>query len=321
MIDAEPVSTGLASLDHILNGGYAANRCHLIEGQPGSGKTTLAMQFLVAGQARGEKCLLISISESPFELLQVTATHGLSLDGIELFECVPPELSLDLEQYQPVMHASDLELGESVRMVMAAVTASAPSLVVLDSLSEIRLLAQEPPRYRRQVLALKHFFFQQQCTVLFLDDLTMKQDDLTLHSIGHGVVRLEQLAMTYGAERRRLRVFKMRGRAFQGGYHDFQIRTGGLAVFPRLVASTAEMEPDGAAPMISGIEGLDALLGGGIDTGTTTLIQGASGTGKSTLALQLVAATLAGGGRALLVSFEESRRNFRRRAAGIGLDV
>ena len=321
MTDAGPVTSGLPSLDYILDGGYANNRCHLIEGEPGSGKTTLAMQFLIAGRERGEKCLFITISESPFELRQVARSHGLSLDGIELFECIPPELSLDPEQYQSVVHASELELGESVRSIMEIVVAHQPSLVVLDSLSEVRLLAHGALRYRRQVLALKHFFFQQACTVLMLDDLTVREDDLTLHSIAHGVVRLEQLAMEYGAERRRLRIFKMRGRAFHGGYHDFVIATGGLNVFPRLIAPTAEDHPDVGRPVSTGIPALDTMTGGGLDRGATTLIQGASGAGKSTLALQCVRACFERGEKALFVSFEESLLNFQRRAAGVGMPV
>ena len=202
MSDGDPVPSGLASLDYILDGGFARNRCHLIEGEPGSGKTTLALQFLIAGCARGEKCLFITISESPLELLHSARTHGFSLDGIELFECEPAELSLDPEQYQSVVHASELELGETVRSIMASVVASAPDLVVLDSLSEVRLLAQGPLRYRRQVLALKHFFYQHKCTVLLLDDLTIREDDLTLHSIAHGVLRLgevEPYCSTHGS--------------------------------------------------------------------------------------------------------------------------
>ncbi len=319
--DASPVTSGLASLDYILGGGFAGNRCHLIEGEPGSGKTTLAMQFLIAGQARGERCLFITISESPFELIQVAGTHGFSLDGVELFECVPPELSLDPEQYQSVVHAAELELGETVRAIMAAVIASKPTLVVLDSLSEVRLLAQGALRYRRQVLALKHFFFQQGCTVLMLDDLTVREDDLTLHSIAHGVVRLEQVAMEYGAERRRLRVFKMRGRAFHGGFHDFVIARGGLNIFPRLIAAEDAALPAASAPVSTGIDALDSLTGGGLDEGTTTLIQGPSGTGKSTLALQCVRGRLERGEKVLFVSFEETRRNFVRRATGVGFAV
>ena len=321
MIDAAPVPSGLTSLDYILDGGYASNRCHLLEGEPGSGKTTLAMQFLIAGQARGERCLFITISESPFELLHVARTHGLSLDGIVLHECLPAAFSLDPEQYQSVVHASELELGETVRSVMEAVVANAPTLVVLDSLSEVRLLAQGPLRYRRQVLALKHFFFQQNCTVLLLDDLTIREDDLTLHSIGHGVIRLDQQAMDYGAERRRLRVLKMRGRQFHGGFHDFVIARGGVNIFPRLIVSDEICDLTGIPPVQSGVDELDALTGGGLDAGTTTLIQGASGTGKSTLAMQFILGRLQRGEKALFVSFEETLHNFLRRAAGVGVPI
>lgn len=322
MADAGPVFSGSTALDDILGGGYALNRIHLIEGQPGSGKTTLALQFLLEGRAKGERCLYITLSESRHELLHVAATHGWSLDGIEIYELVPPELSLDPEREQSIVYASDLELGETVQMVMDEVSRVAPARVVFDSLSEIRLLAQSPLRYRRQVLALKHFFAKHNCTVLFLDDLTQETDDLNLHSLAHGVIRLEQLALTYGAERRRLRVYKMRGRAFRGGFHDFVIRTGGLEIFPRLVAA---LHPDGHAPegnrALSDIVELDALVGGGLDYGTTTLVVGPAGSGKSTLVLQYVHAALKRGERAVFVSFDETRRNFIRRSSGMGLDI
>ncbi|HLO24295.1 MAG TPA: ATPase domain-containing protein, partial [Methyloceanibacter sp.] len=201
-----PVSSGLQTLDYILAGGFAARRIHLIEGEPGAGKTTLGMQFLLEGRRMGERCLYITLSESKEELTHVAETHGWDLDGLDIFELVPPELSLDQEREQSIVYASDLELGETVQMVKDVVERIAPTRVVFDSLSEIRLLAQGALRFRRQVLALKHFFAQHGCTVLFLDDLTEMIDDLSLHSLAHGVVRLEQLAMTYGAERRRLRV-------------------------------------------------------------------------------------------------------------------
>ncbi len=321
--EAGPVPTGSPALDLILGGGYAANRIHLLEGAPGAGKTTLGLQFLLEGAAKGERCLYITMSESRHELLHVADTHGWSLDGIELFELVPPELSLDPEREQSIVYASDLELGETVGMVMEAVERAAPARIVFDSLSEIRLLAQGSLRYRRQVLALKHFFAQHKCTVVFLDDLTDSStvDDLSLHSLAHGVIRLEQNAVQYGAERRRLRVFKMRGRAFIGGYHDFDIRTGGVSIFPRLVAAA---HPDGGGAervAQSGIDALDALVGGGLDYGTSTLVIGPSGAGKSTVVLQYVHAALDRGEKALVISFDETRRVFHRRAAGLGLDV
>lgn len=234
--DSDAVPSGSEPLDYILGGGFAASHIHLLEGAPGSGKTTLGLQFLLDGRACGEGCLYITLSESRDELLQVAKSHGWDLSGIEIFELVPPELSLDPEREQSIVYASDLELGETVRLVREEVERLKPARVVLDSLSEIRLLARGSLRYRRQVLALKHFFGRRGCTALFLDDLSGNDEDLSLHSIAHGVVRLEQKAMDYGAERRRLRVFKMRGRRFHGGYHDLVIRTGGLEIFPRLVA-------------------------------------------------------------------------------------
>ncbi|HVU29454.1 MAG TPA: ATPase domain-containing protein [Sphingomicrobium sp.] len=315
------VSSGLPSLDYILKGGFEAKRIHLIEGEPGAGKTTLGMQFLLDGVRKGERCLYITLSESKEELIHVAETHGWDLEGIEIFELVPPELSLDPEREQSIVYASDLELGETVQMVKELVERVGPSRVVFDSLSEIRLLAQGALRFRRQVLALKHFFAHLGCTVLFLDDLTEMIDDLSLHSLAHGVVRLEQLAMTYGAERRRLRVHKMRGRQFQGGYHDFVIRAGGLRIFPRLVASE---HPDTGFEWklgTSGIESLDELVGGGLDYGTSTLIIGPSGTGKSTLGLRYAYEALRQGEKALVISFDETRAVFERRASRLGMDT
>jgi circadian clock protein KaiC len=311
----------LPPLDYILGGGYASNRVHLLEGAPGSGKTTLGLQFLLEGQAKGEACLYITLSESRDELLHVAGTHGWNLGGIDIFELVPPELSLDTEREQSIVYASDLELGETVRMVMDEVERVAPARVVFDSLSEIRLLAQGPLRFRRQVLALKHYFAQHNCTVLFLDDLTQNETDLSLHSLAHGVIRLEQVTQSYGAERRRLRVYKMRARAFRGGFHDFIIRKGGLAIFPRLVASSHPDDGNEHARAQSGIPELDELVGGGLDYGTTNLVIGPSGSGKSTLALQFMNAAMKRGERVLVVSFDETERVFVRRATGLGVDV
>jgi circadian clock protein KaiC len=319
--DAGPVTSGLPALDYILCGGYAANRVHLIEGEPGAGKTTLGLQFLLEGRAKAERCLYITLSEGRDELIQVAGTHGWSMDGIEIFELVPPELSLDPEREQSILYASDLELGETLRLVMEEVERVAPARVVFDSLSEIRLLSQGALKFRRQVLALKHFFATRHCTVLFLDDLTQSEEDLGLHSLAHGVLRLEQIAQTYGAERRRLRVFKMRGRGFHGGFHDYIIRTGGLEVFPRLVAGS---HPDRGAGLLkqalSGVPELDALVGGGLDYGTSTLIIGPSGCGKSTIAMRYVQTALARGEKALFVSFDETERVFLHRAEGLGWD-
>lgn len=318
--DAGPVSTGLGTLDDILRGGFAANRLHLVEGQPGCGKTTLGLQFLLEGKRKNERCLYITLSEGRDELLQSAATHGWDLDGIEIFELVPPELSLDPEREQSILYASDLELGETVQLVKEEVERIAPARVVFDSLSEIRLLSQGSLRFRRQVLALKHFFAKRQCTVLFLDDLTHREDDLSLHSLVHGVIRLEQLAMDYGAERRRLRVYKMRGRAFQGGFHDFLIRTGGIDVFPRLVAGAHPQVVHDGKLASSGLSELDELVGGGLDYGTSTLLIGPSGSGKTTIAMQYASSAIESGEKALFISFDETAAVFHRRATGLGWD-
>ena len=315
------MATGSPALDYILGGGYAANRVHLLEGAPGSGKTTLGLQFLLDGRRHGERCLYITLSESRDELIHVAGTHGWDLDGIEIFELVPPELSLDTEREQSIVYASDLELGETVQMVMEEVERIAPTRVVFDSLSEIRLLAQGPLRFRRQVLALKHYFAQHKCTVLFLDDLTMMETDLSLHSLAHGVVRLDHAAQSYGAERRRLRVFKMRGRQFRGGFHDFTIRRGGLDIYPRLVAASHPDDGHSDRGAKSGVAELDKLVGGGLDYGTTNLIIGPSGSGKSTIVLQYVRAAMERGEKALIISFDETERVFTRRASGVGLDA
>lgn len=317
----EAVSTGIASLDAILAGGYARRRTHLIEGRPGSGKTTLALQFLAAGNAVGERGMYITLSESREELLHVARTHSLDLTNVEIRELVPPELALSSGMEQSVVFSSDLELNETIDLVMEAVAEVNPVRVVFDSLSEVRLLAQEPLRYRRQALALKHFLTQLGCTVLFLDDMTAEDDDVNVHSLVHGVIRLEQTAAAYGAERRRLRVFKMRARAFKGGFHDYKIVRGGLKIFARLVAADYQPSWDESEPASSGLPELDSMIGGGIDRGTNTLIVGPAGAGKSTLAMQFVIAAIARGEKALFVSFEETARNFRRRNMGVGIDV
>ncbi|QNN68513.1 AAA family ATPase [Sphingomonas lutea] len=314
------IATGSDALDHILAGGYAKGRVHLLEGRPGSGKTTLAMQFLMAARDRGEGALYVSLSEGRDELLDSAATHGWSLEGIDIYELIPPELSLDPSQQQSIIYSSDLELGETVQLVMDHVQRGKPSCVVFDSLSDIRLLAGNSLRYRRQVLALKHFFSGLGCTTIFVDDLTEEMDDANLHSLVHGVIRLETTPVVYGSNRRRLQVFKMRGRPFRDGSHDYIIRTGGVEVFRRLIANEHVEGFVERPPAESGIESLDSLFGGGIDRGTSTLIMGPAGSGKSTLAMQYLIKALERGESALFISFDETRRNFFRRAAGLSMD-
>lgn len=314
------VTTGSVGLDSILQGGLDANRVYLYEGRPGTGKTTLALQFLLEGVRRGEKALYVTLSESEPELRLVARRHGWSLDGVTIFELVPPERSLDPEQEVTILHPAEVELSETTQLIFDYVNELNPSRVVFDSLSELRLLALNPLRYRRQVLALKHFFTNRQCTTVLLDDLSSKDTDLQLHSIAHGVVLLEQLALDYGAERRRLRVEKMRGIAFRGGYHDFTIQKGGLAIYPRLVAAehhagfSEEFTPSGNA-------GLDALLGGGIERGTNTLFIGAAGVGKSSLALTYAVAAAKRGERAAFFAFDEGYGTISARCKNIDLAV
>lgn len=312
--------TGIDGLDAVLKGGLARSRVFLLEGSPGTGKTTIAAQFLIAGAARGERSLYITLSETENELRATAASHGWSLEGIEVFELVPPESLLDDEQQQSLLYSSDLELGETTRRIFEAFEKVQPARVVLDSLSEIRLLAQSSLRYRRQILALKHFFARQQTTVLMLDDLTTETLDKTVHSVAHGVIRLEELAPEYGPERRRLRVIKYRGRHFRGGYHDFTIATGGVRVFPRLVA--AEHRTDfKRETLASDSKELNELLGGGVERGSSILILGPAGTGKSLLTLTFVESAIKRGERAAMFVFDEELGLLIERALGLGVDL
>jgi len=319
--DDRPVSSGIAGLDEILVGGFSRGNVHLIEGAPGTGKTTLGLQFLLDGHERGERGLYVTLSETKRELMRSARTHGWNLDGIEIFELVPPELTLDPEQEQTLVYASDLELGETVAMVRKEVERVKPDRVIFDSVSEIRLLSQGSLRYRRQVLALKNFLAMQNCTTLFLDDLTQQAEETSLHSMVHGVVKLHQTALQFGGDRRRLQVSKLRGREYKGGFHDFVIRKGGLRVFPRLIAAEHDKDVAPTPPVTTGIVELDALLGGGLSRGTSTLIMGPSGTGKSSLTLHVVAAALERGERVLVVSFDETRRVLLARAQGLSIDL
>ncbi|MBK1658532.1 ATPase domain-containing protein [Paracraurococcus ruber] len=318
---AAKASTGVAGLDDVLAGGLARGRVYLLEGTPGTGKTTLALQFLLNGAAQDERGLYVTLSESDAELRDGAASHGWTLGpAIEVFELVPPESLLDADQQQSLLYSSDLELGETTRQIFDAVERTRPERIVLDSLSEIRLLAQSSLRYRRQILALKHYFARHGATVLMLDDQTTEAEDKTVHSVAHGVIRLEELAPSYGAERRRLRVVKYRGQRFRGGFHDFAIETGGVRVFPRLVA--AEYRRDFARTRQgSGVAELDLILGGGVERGSSTLLIGPAGSGKSLLALQFVAATAARGERAALYVFDEELGLLFNRARDLGFDL
>jgi circadian clock protein KaiC len=313
------VASGVDGLDNILDGGFPAHRLYLVEGAPGTGKTTVAMQFLLEGARRGETGLYVTLSETLDELRAVARTHGWSLDRLALFEVMPPPDALLPEAQYTLFHPAEVELGETMKTVLDEVGRVRPARLVIDSLSEMRLLAQNPLRFRRQVMALKQFFAGRQCTVLLLDAVAAAGGD-SVETLVHGVLVLEQLALEYGAERRRLRVVKLRGVCFRGGYHDYTIRTGGLVAYPRLVAaehhSLFEAE---AAP--SGVAELDALLGGGLARGTSTLLVGPGGVGKSALATQYATAAAARGEPGVVFLFDEGLGTFFARATALGMDV
>jgi len=293
---------------------------YLIEGVPGSGKTTLALQFLIAGARAGETVLYITLSETEEELRSVADSHGWQLDGITIRELTPPETALDGDEQNTMFHPSEVELAATTKLILADVERLKPTRVVFDSLSELRLLAGSALRYRRQILALKQFFATRDCTVVLLDDMTATDHDLQMQSIAHGVILLEQLNPDYGGERRRLRVVKYRGVKFRGGYHDYVIQMGGIQVFPRLVAAEhRQLAPRAKLP--SDVPALDALLGGGIEEGTSTLIVGAAGTGKSTLAAQFAAAAACRGQGAALFIFDESPETLLTRCGQLDVDL
>jgi circadian clock protein KaiC len=321
MTETRDAATGIEGLDDVLAGGLARGRLYLLEGNPGTGKTTVALQFLMEGLKKKQRALYITLSETQEELESTVASHGweVSLD-LEIFELQPPESVLDPEEQQTILYSSDLELGETTQRILAEIERVNPALVVIDSLSEIRLLAQSSLRYRRQLLAIKHIFAKRKTTVLLLDDLTTDTLDKTVHSIAHGVLRLEELSPDYGSERRRLKVMKYRGRRYRGGYHDFAIKTGGVQVFPRLVAAEHKGEFVGSQ-LKSGIVELDLLLGGGIDKGSSTVVLGPAGAGKSLLVLQYVDAAMQRGEKVGMFVFDEEMTLLFRRAKAMGIDL
>ena len=312
-------ATGIEGFDHILMGGFPRNRVYLLQGDPGVGKTTLGLQFLLEGARRGEKGLYITLSETIAELHEVARSHGWSLDSIALYEQLVGEEALQ-EEETTVFYPAEVELGETIHGMLAEVERIKPDRVVVDSLSEIRLLAQTSLRYRKQILALKQFFAARKCTVLFLDDRTAETQDMQLQSVPHGVIELERYTPLYGAARRRLQAVKVRGLNFRDGYHDFSIRTGGIIVYPRLVA--AEHRRNIAQVQIaSGLDNLDQMLGGGIDRGTSTLILGPAGSGKSALSTQYAIAAAKRGERAAMFIFEESMSSLFHRSRSIGFEL
>jgi circadian clock protein KaiC len=311
-------STGVAGLDELLGGGLPVRRMHLVEGVPGTGKTTLALQFLLAARARGERSLYITLSESVEELTAVAASHGWSLDGIDTYQLAPVP-NRAAEEYT-LYHPAEVELGDLTKTVLERADEVHPTCVVLDSLSELRLLARDPLRYRRQVLGLKEFFASRGATVLVLDDHSSGEADLQLRSIAHGVVLLEHLPFEYGRARRRLRIVKMRGMSVTEGFHDFVIVRGGLTVFPQLVAGTSSRQHT-LPPIRSGLAELDALLGGGLSWGTTTLFIGPAGVGKSTVSAQYLCGAANPEAKAAVFLFDERLTTFVGRCDALGMRV
>jgi circadian clock protein KaiC len=318
--DPTHARTGIEGLDDVLGGGLTPNRLYLLEGMPGSGKTTLAFQFLLEGVRQNEKVLYVTLSETEEEIRAVAATHGWPFEGIEVRELVPNEDSLQPSEEYTMFHPSEVELTDTTRKILDDVDRIRPSRLVFDSLSELRLLAGSPLRYRRQILALKHYFAGRKCTVMLLDDLTGEGHDLQVQSIAHGVILLQQNMPDYGKQRRRLSVLKYRGQDFRGGYHDYVIKRGGLEVFPRLVAAEHPAEHP-QERLASGLAELDELVGGGLDRGSSTLITGAAGTGKSSVAALFAYAAAERGETATLFIFDEAQKTLVARMLALGADL
>lgn len=312
------VSTGVPGLDEVVCGGLPPDRLYLLDGEPGTGKTTLGLQFLLAGREAGERGMYVTLSETAEELRSTASSHGWALDGIDVIEL--NELQPRVDEAYTLFHPSEVELQETVDIILRAIEEKAPARVVVDSLSEMRLLARDPLRFRRQILSLKQFFVGRRCTVLLLDDRSAPDGDMQLHSLAHGVILLEHLSMEYGADRRRLEVRKLRGSHFFGGYHDFRIRTGGLVVYPRLETG-APSENLLAKTIQSGVSELDAMLGGGLTSGTSTLVTGAAGTGKSILCTHYGLAAADRGDVVRFYLFDERIAVFRARAQALGLPL
>jgi circadian clock protein KaiC len=312
--------TGIAGLDYVLDGGLPVNRLYLVQGDPGAGKTTLAMQFLLEGVRRGEPAVYATLSETEDELRDIASSHGWDLTGLTICDLQRTQTTLDNESQYTLFHPSEVELSETTRALLEMVDQVKPTRLVVDSLSEMRLLARDSLRYRRQILSFKQYFTGRNCTLMLLDYATEGTGDCQLQSLTHGLIHLEHLTPAYGGQRRRLRIQKVRGVAFREGYHDFAIRHGGVVVYPRLVA--ADHRSDGRlATVSSGLPALDTLLGGGVDRGTSTMLLGPSGVGKTTLAAQYMFAAAQRGERSVAYLFDELSSVWAQRAKGLGMDI
>ncbi|QDU82039.1 Circadian clock protein kinase KaiC [Polystyrenella longa] len=318
---SDDISSGNLTLDKLLGGGLTSHRIYLLDGHPGTGKTTMGMQFLLDGINKGETVMYVSLSETKPELQAIAESHGWCIENVHIHELVDPSESLNSDSQYTMFQPSEVELGETTRGMLQQVEKLNPKRVVIDSLSELRLLAQNALRYRRQILALKQFFVGRDCTAIFLDDKTSPDNDLQLQSIAHGVISLDRIPTEFGDERRRLRIVKYRGRRFIGGWHDFEIERGGLNIFPRISVSYNEFAIPETLPLLSGNESLDALLGNGIEPGTSTLMLGPAGVGKSSCSTLFAATACKRGERAVIFAFDESKKTLKIRSAGLGMDL
>jgi len=315
------LSTGIAGLDDILHGGLARGFLYLIEGNPGAGKTTLALQFLIAGAKKGEKGLYLSLAESEAELRHVADSHGMSLQNIEICKIAPPEISGESGKQYTVFQPAEVELSDVLETILGKVRDLQPSRVIIDSMSEMRMLARDSLRYRRQVLSLKQFFEGRDCTILLLDERFRDNQDSQVQTIAHGVVSLEVLPRNYGITRRRLEVLKIRASSFREGFHDYVIVKGGVMVFPRLVSGEHRGVSVMSENLPSGVKELDSLFNGGVQRGTSTLIAGPTGCGKSTLCTQFVLQGAKRNEKGAIFTFDETRQSFRVRSRGLGMDL
>lgn len=314
------IPTGLPGLDVVLGGGLRPNRMYLFLGDPGVGKTTLGLQFLLEGVRRGERCLYATLSETKDELEDIADAHGWSLEGVDIVALHAVEHSLGTPDVQTIFHPVEIDLDQFTEPLRRMIEQVKPVRAVIDSLSEMRIIAQDPRRFRRQMMALKQHFTDIGCTLALLDDRTAEIRETIPQTVAHGVIVLESVVREYGSPRRRIRVSKLRGARLHEGYHDFQIVTGGLVVYPRLVAAEHAAGFTHEA-VSSGVTRLDQMLGGGLLRGTSTLVTGAAGAGKSVVVTQYAFSAAERGEPAAIFVFDESRESFLMRAAGAGMDL
>jgi circadian clock protein KaiC len=313
--------TGVAGLDDILHGGLPSGHVYLIEGDPGSGKTTLGIQFLLAGLVHDEPALYVTLAESREELQAVADSHGFDISRVEIFEVQPPELNQKGADQYTVFHPSEVELVDVMQSILTKLENTKAGRIVFDSMSEIRMLARDPLRYRRQILSLKQFFVGRESTVLLLDDRTGDRSDTQLQSICHGAIRMEALPREFGPQRRQIQILKLRASLFRGGAHDYEIEEGGLQIFPRLISAEHRPESIDRSELPSGIAELDMLFGGGVSRGSNSLLMGPAGCGKSTIATKFMQSAADRGERGIMFACDETLESVLTRSRGLGIPL